>query len=100
MQTVSLKIVTIIAETVLADKIAGDLMRLGAKGYTVTEARGEGSRHLRAGEIPGQNIKIESVVSELVAARIVDHVAQEYFSHYAVIVYVSDVAVVRGEKYI
>ncbi len=100
MQTVPLKLVTIIAETVLADKIAADLMRLGARGFTVTEARGEGSRHLRAGEIPGQNTKIESVVSEPVAARIVEHVAQEYFNHYAAIVYVSDVAVVRGEKYV
>ena len=75
-------------------------MRLGAKGFTITEARGEGSRHLRAGEIPGQNIKIESVVSEPVAARIVDHVAQVYFRDYATIMYVSDVAVVRGEKYV
>ena len=100
MQTVSLKLVTIIAETVLADRITADLTRLGAKGFTITEARGEGSRHLRAGEIPGQNIKIESVMSESVATTAVNHVAQEYFSHYAVIVYVSDVAVVRGEKYV
>lgn len=100
METVSLKLVTIVAETVLAERITEDLKRLGAKGFTVTEARGEGSRHLRAGEIPGQNIKIESVVSEAVAARVVDHVAQAYFSHYATIVYVSDVGVVRGEKYV
>lgn len=55
---------------------------------------------MRSGEIPGQNIKIESVVSELGAARIVDHIAQEYFSNYAVIVYIGDVSVVRGEKYV
>lgn len=100
MQTVSLKLVTVIAETVLADEITADLVALGAKGFTVTEARGEGSRHLRAGEIPGQNIKIESVMSERIATNAVNHIAQEYFSHYAVIVYVSDVAVVRGEKYV
>ncbi len=100
MQTVSLKLVTLVAETVLADPLSRDLTRLGAKGFTITEVRGEGSRHLRSGEIPGQNVKIESVVSASVADKIVDHVSREYFPNYAVIVYVTDVAVVRGEKYI
>lgn len=100
MQTVSLKLVTIIVETVLAEPLSRDLTRLGAKGFTIIEARGEGSRHLRSGEIPGQNVKIESVVSAAVADAIMDHVARNYFAHYAVIVYATDVAVVRGEKYV
>lgn len=100
MQTQALKLVTIVAETVLEDQITASIKRLGASGFTVTEARGEGSRHLRSGEIPGLNVKIESVVSEQTAAQIVDCIATEYFSNYAVIVYVSDVNVVRGAKYV
>jgi nitrogen regulatory protein P-II 2 len=100
MHTMSLKLVTIIAEAVLAEQLIGDLKRFGARGFTLTEARGEGSRHLRAGEIPGENVRIESVVSDRVAEVILDHIAKEYFSNYAVIVYVSDVSVVRGEKYV
>jgi nitrogen regulatory protein P-II 2 len=100
MQTVLLKLVTIIAETVLEDRLTTVLTRLGARGFTVVEARGEGSRHLRSGEIPGQNVKIESVVSPTVADAIMDTIARDYFSHYAVIVYVSEVAVVRSDKYI
>jgi nitrogen regulatory protein P-II 2 len=100
MQTVSLKLVTIVAEAVLAERLTADLKRLGVKGFTLTEVRGEGSRHLRAGEIPGENVKLETVVSEHAAALVLEHVAREYFSNYAVIVYVADVAVVRGEKYV
>ena len=100
MQTVLLKLVTIVAESVLAERLTADIKQLGAKGFTLTEVRGEGSRHLRAGEILGDNVKIESVVSDPVAALVVDHVAREYFSNYAVIVYVADVAVIRGDKYV
>jgi len=100
MQTVPLKIVTLVAEAVLADQLAADLKRLGATGFTRTDVYGEGSRHLRTGEIPGNNVKIESVVSSDVAQRIVDHVSHAYFENYAVIMYLSDVAVVRGDKYV
>jgi len=39
------------------------------------------------------------VVTESVAERILDHVASVYFPNYAVIAFVTDVQVVRGEKY-
>lgn len=100
MRTVSLKLITIVAESVLAERLIADIKRLGATGFTRTDVQGEGSRHLRAGELPGDNVKIEAVVSASVAEQIVDHVARDYFSNYAVIVYVSDVAVVRGDKYV
>jgi len=100
MHTVILKLITVVAEAVLAERLVADLKSLGAKGHTLTESRGEGSRHLRAGERPGDNVKIESVVSEAVAEVVVAHIAREYFSNYAVIVYVTDVAVVRGDKYV
>lgn len=48
MATVSLKLVTIVAEPVLEEQIATSLRRLGATGYTVTEAHGAGSRGMRA----------------------------------------------------
>lgn len=100
MQTVKLKLVTIVAEAVLAERLGADLKTLGAKGHTLTEARGEGSRHIRVGRLPGENVKIEAVVSDSVAEAILGHIARVYFSHYAVIVYVTDVAVVRGDKYV
>ncbi len=62
--------------------------------------QGEGSRHRRAGEWPGDNVRIETNVGIALADRIVEHTALEEFHNCAVIVFVSDVGVVRGEKYV
>lgn len=100
MQTQPLKLVTIVAESVLADRLAAALKRLGATGYTLTQVRGQGSRGLRAGEVPGDNQKIEVLVSAAAADRILAMLAGEYFPNYAVIAWVSEVSVVRGQKYV
>jgi nitrogen regulatory protein P-II 2 len=100
MQTVGLKLVTIVAEPVLEERLIEAVHRLGARGHTVSDVRGAGSRGIRASDPPGQSVRIDVVVSEAVADRILDHVAQEYFPHYAVIAFATDVAVVRGDKYI
>lgn len=97
---VTLKLVTIVTERILEDRLLRTLLDLGAKGYTLTQATGKGSRGVRASEWEGPDTKIEALVSPDVAERIVDHVADVFFEHYAVIVYVQDAAVVRGEKYI
>jgi nitrogen regulatory protein PII len=97
---VPLKLVTIVAEPVLEEQLTQALRRLGARGFTVTESRGEGSRGMRASEVPGEGVRIETVVGDEVADRILDHVARQYFPNYAVIAYVATVEVVRGEKYV
>ena len=99
MHTHPLKLITIIAEPVLEARITTELRTLGATGFTVVDGRGAGSRALHAAEIPGVNVRIESIVTTTVAERIVEHIATQYFTDYSVIAYVSDVAVVRGEKY-
>lgn len=99
MALVALKLVTIIAEGFLEEKLVREIKKLGAKGYTITPARGEGSRGVRASEWEGSNIRLETVVSPAVAERILNHLAETYFANYAVIAYVETVEVVRGEKY-
>jgi nitrogen regulatory protein P-II 2 len=99
MHSYPFKLVTIIAEPVLEPRITMELRRLGATGFTVVEGRGQGSRALHAAEIPGINVRIETIVPPDVAERIVEHVARSYFADYEVIAYTADVAVVRGEKY-
>jgi uncharacterized protein len=99
-QTVTLKRVTIIAESLLEARLLADLERLGAKGFTITEARGRGSRGVRASEWEGQNLKLETIVSPEVADRIMMRMVESYFPNYAVIAYLENVEVVRGEKYV
>ena len=100
MELVPLKLVTIVAESLLEKRLVEEVKRLGAKGYTITPARGEGSRGIRSVDWEGQNIRLATIVSEEVALRILQRLQEEYFPHYAVIAYVENVWVVRGEKYV
>ena len=98
--TTSLKIVTIVTERILEDRLIRMLDKLGAKGYTLMQVTGKGSRGVRASEWAGPDTRIETLVSSDVADAIMTNIAENYFEHYAVIVYAQDAQVVRGEKYI
>lgn len=100
MQTTTLKLVTIVTERILEDRMLRKIEEIGAKGYTLTQATGKGSRGVRASEWEGPDTRIQSLVSEKVANAIVEYIAENYFEHYAVIVYIQDADVVRGQKYI
>jgi nitrogen regulatory protein PII len=99
-KTVTLKRVTIIAEAVLEERLIREVKQAGATGFTLTAARGEGSRGVRASEWEGQNTKLETLVSAETANRLLTVLAERYFQHYAVVAYVEEVEVVRGEKYL
>ena len=99
MNTQMMKRVTVIAEAVVAERIQEDILRLGASGYTTTEADGRGSRGVRASDWEGKNVKIEVVVRPEVCGKILECLARDYFKHFAVIAYAHDVEVVRGDKY-
>jgi len=98
--TATLKLVTIVAEEAIAQRLIDDIRRLGASGYTASEARGEGSRGKRMGRVGEVNLRIETVVSATVADRIFERLAEHYFPHHATIAWTSDVTVMRGEKYV
>lgn len=94
-----MSLVTVVAERLLADRLRRELRALGARGLTVSDVHGEGSRGVHASDWEGPNVKIETVVPDDVGAAILDHVAARYFAHHAVIAYRQPVHVVRGEKY-
>lgn len=100
MQLTKLQKITIISERFLKDEVITLVKKCGAKGYTMSDAMGEGSRGIRASEWEGKNIKLETVVSKTTADAILQAISDEYFENYAVIVYTAEVHVVRGEKYI
>ena len=94
------KLVTIVTESVLEQEVCETLEGAGAVGYTVTNARGKGSRGVRdAGWSTSSNIRIEVVCSDDVAARIADELRQRYYSDYAMIIFESDVRVLRPDKF-
>jgi nitrogen regulatory protein P-II 2 len=100
MSSTPLKMVVIVAEPVLESRLVTEIRELGAKGFSIVEGRGEGSRHAHATDLPGSNVRIETIVSDDVADRIMQHVSEHYFANYSFIAYVTDVVVARGAKYI
>lgn len=100
MSLVELELVTIISERFLKDDILKMIEEMGSKGHTITDVEGEGSRGIRASEWEGKNVKIETIVNNGTANKIIDEISELYFENYAVIVYSKTVRVVRGDKYI
>lgn len=99
METTLYRLVTIIAERSVRDRLLEAVHALGATGHTIYDVHGEGSRGAHVSLYDRPSVKIETIVAPGVADRIVAHVAETYFEHHAVIVYVQDVSVVRGSKY-
>ncbi len=100
MNTHPLTLLTIVSEALLKERLIHELREAGAKGFTITEASGEGSRQRRVSEILGENIKIEVIVKQEIADKILSVLQKHFFPRYAVIAYLSEVQVVREEKYI
>ncbi len=96
---IRLRKVTIIAERVLRDDLLGLLKRHGVSGWTITAVEGEGSRGVRASEWEGRNVQIDTLVSPDISGAIMEDIGARYFEDWALIVYASDVDVLRGGKY-
>lgn len=94
------KLLTIVTESAIEKDLCADLKRLGARGYTITDARGKGSRGVReASWEPSGNIRVEIVCNEEISRAIAEHVKETYYADYAMILFVSDVEVLRPAKF-
>lgn len=100
MHTERRKLLTIVAEAPLEQRMIKDLERLGAHGYTITDARGKGGRGVRnAGWERSANIRVEVVCDATTAAAIAVHLKDNYYDNYAMILFISEVEVLRPEKF-
>ncbi len=93
------KLVTIIILDTLEEDVIQDLKTLGIKGYTTSPAQGEGLSHLRDSAWEGMNRKIETIVREETAYRILELMKEKYFEKYSAIAYLSDVFVLRKDRF-
>jgi len=93
-------LLTIITEAALENSLLRDLKRLGARGHTITEARGSGDRGVRnAGWESNSNIRLEVICGSEVAEAITRHLQDHYYANYAMVVFSSDVRVLRPDKF-
>ena len=100
MNTHSMKLVTVVCETLARDPIQALLAEVGAHGYTVCAVEGAGAKGERAGDIREfGNIQVEAIVQPAVAERLLSRLEREFFPRYTMIAYETDVRVLRGEKF-
>jgi nitrogen regulatory protein PII len=97
--------VVIVTEEVIMKNILKMIEEAGVHGYTVLAARGKGTHNVRSGSEPSvsarfTNVQIEAIVADRVTAeRIADTVAAKYFKNFAGIAYLTQVEVLRSEKF-
>jgi hypothetical protein len=62
----------------------------GARGYTVTNTRGSGSRAVRGADWSSSgNVRVEVVCDETVALRIESHLHKHYYDNFTIILFES-----------
>ena len=93
------KLMTMVIESSLAHRLEEDIVECGAKGFTSSIAHGAGPRNQRVSDIEGGNVRIETVVSKEVLEKVLEKLKTDYFPLYAVSCWVSEVEVVRDDRY-
>lgn len=94
------KLLTVVTEAALEGTLVREIESLGAHGYTITDARGKGHHGVRdAGWEASANIRIEVVCDADTARTLATHLREHYSENYAMILYLSDVEVLRPEKF-
>jgi nitrogen regulatory protein P-II 2 len=93
-------LLVIIAEAAIEKALVRDALRLGAQGWTTGEVRGGGAEGVREGAWEAdRTIELKLICEPAVADTIADHVLAAYAAHYSVAMYLSDVRVLRPQRY-
>jgi nitrogen regulatory protein P-II 2 len=99
MRTVPVVVLTVVAEAVVEQRLLHDLDAAGVRGWTLTTGRGKGAGRVAASDWEGANVRIETLVPQATADRVLAVLAADYFPHFAVVAWVSPAQVVRGDKF-
>jgi len=94
------RLLTIVTEALLERELLAEFEALGVRGYTITDARGKGSRGTRQSDWAQEgNVRIEIVCEPALAERVAARLRERYYDHYAMILYLQDVSVLRPDKF-
>jgi hypothetical protein len=96
----SRQLLTIICEADLERQLVTELHLLGVRGHTITDARGQGAHGDRDALWPSSaNIRIEVLCETPVVDAVLNILEESYFKSYGLVAFVSEVAVLRAEKF-
>lgn len=100
MHTEKRTLLTVFTEASIEHVLIKDMDRLGIRGYTISDARGKGSRGVRdAAWDESKNIRIEIICNRNQAETLLSHLQERYYSNYAMVAYLSEVEVLRPAKF-
>ena len=95
-----MKLVTIICEALLEERVVEILRQCGTHGHTAYSVRGSGSQGDRSADIVETgNVQIEIIVKPSVAEAVLERLHRELFKDYAMVAYETEVRVMRPEKF-
>ena len=95
-----MKLITIICEAVLEERVIELLLECGAHGHTAFDVRGRGNQGDRSADmVESGNVEINTIVNPAVAEAILQTLHERLFTSYAMIAYESDVRVLRPDKF-
>jgi len=95
-----MKLVTVVCEALARDALVRLLTEVGAHGYTLFPAEGQGAQGRRTDDIREfSNIQMEVIVPPEVAERLLAQVEAEFIPRYAMVAFESDIRVLRPQKF-
>ena len=100
MKLYNVKLLTITCEILAQENVIDILKKHEISGYTTYEVNGNGVRGIRGqGLKTEKNVKVEVIMREEKLDGIVEEISRTLFANFAIVLYVSDVGVVRMEKF-
>lgn len=100
MKLYNVKLLTITCEILAQENVLDILKKHEISGYTTYEVNGNGARGIRGqGLKTEKNVKVEVIMREEKLDGVVEEISRTLFANFAIVLYVSDVGVVRMEKF-
>ena len=100
MKLYPVKLLTVTCEILAQKNIIGILNKHEITGYTTYEVDGNGARGIRGKGLKNEkNVKVEIIMREEKLQSVVEEISRTLFANFAIVLYVSDVGVVRTEKF-
>ena len=100
MKLYNVKLLTITCEILAQKNIIDILKNHDITGYTSYEVEGNGTKGLRGQGIQAEkNVKVEVIMRDEKLSDVIEDISRTLFPDFAIILYVSDVGVVRTEKF-